>query len=240
MAVETAAGARQATAMPMSPWASDSLISTVVVAERCSTAPPSSSGTPIMVRPSWLAWVSSSGGAAQAVSASSAAGRRRSEPNSRTESRRRVCSSDGVRSNRSAACARGWRAGRESRCAAANVRPAVAAVRAPVFEAPWMRLVTGSRSPSRSIVPDEATRLSARSPTAIPRSAMFGGDAISLLRYHELVVTSFHVMLNVGVYLTIRLRADVLPANGSYGVLTVGSSCSFGARTDRRGRAPTG
>jgi hypothetical protein len=37
------------------------------------------------------------------------------------------------------------------------------------------------------MVPDEATRLSALSPTAMPRSAMFGGDAISLLRYHELL-----------------------------------------------------
>ena len=173
--------------MPMSPCASASLISTVVVAERCSTAPPSSSGTPIMVRPSSLAWVSSSSGAAQAVSASSAAGRRRSWPNSRTESRSRACSSDGVRSKRSEVRALGWRAGRDRRCAAAKLRPAVAAVRAPVLVAPWMRLVTGSRRPSRSMVPDEATRLSARSPTAMPRSAMFGDVAISLLRYHGLL-----------------------------------------------------
>ena len=57
----------------------------------------------------------------------------------------------------------------------------------PVLVAPWMRLVTGSRRPSRSMVPDEATRLSARSPTAMPRSAMFGDVAISLLRYHGLL-----------------------------------------------------
>src|SRR6201986_2035710 len=46
-----------------------------------------------------------------------------------------------------------------------------------------MRLVTGSRRPRRSMAPDEATRLRARNPTAMPRSAMFGGVAISLLRY---------------------------------------------------------
>src|SRR6185437_2853755 len=65
-----------------------------------------------------------------------------------------------------------------------------------------MRLVTGSRSPSRSIAPEEATRLSAFSPTAMPRSAMFGGEAICLPTIARVGVTSFHVMLNVVVYLT--------------------------------------
>ena len=77
IAVETPAGARHATAMPMSPWASASLISTEVTAERSSTAPPSCSGTPTIVRPSSFAWARSSVGAAQALSASWAAGRRR-------------------------------------------------------------------------------------------------------------------------------------------------------------------
>ena len=53
------------------------------------------------------------------------------------------CSSDGVRSKRSEVRAVGWRAGRDRRWAAAKVRPAVAAVRAVVLLAPWMRLVDG-------------------------------------------------------------------------------------------------
>ena len=52
------------------------------------------------------------------------------------------------------------------------------------------------------MVPDEATRLSARRPTAMPRSAMFGGVAISRPTIARFVVTSFHVMLNGGVYLS--------------------------------------
>ena len=108
-----------------------------VTAERCSTAPPSSSGTPTIVSPSSLAW-------AQQLGRRCAAPRRpprrrgaaRPSANSRTESRSICCSSVGVRSNRSVRPARGWRAGRERFCAAANVRPALAAVRAVVFEAP--------------------------------------------------------------------------------------------------------
>jgi hypothetical protein len=55
------------------------------------------------------------------------------------------------------------------------------------------------------MVPDEATRLSARSPTAMPRSAMFGVVAISPT-VSRVVVTSFDVMLNVAVYLTAGRR----------------------------------
>ena len=73
--------------MPMSPWARASLISTVVAAERSLTAPPSSSGTPIMVSPSSLAWASSSGGVAQSASLASATGRTRARAKSRVESR---------------------------------------------------------------------------------------------------------------------------------------------------------
>ena len=156
----------------MSPWASASLIRTVVAAERCSTAPPSSSGTPTMVRPSSPAWLSSSAGAAHASSAFRAAGRSRSSANSRTELRSMCCSSEGSRSKRSLRGARGWRAGRDRRWAAANVRPARAAVRPVVLLAPCRRRTAGSRRPRRSMAEEEATLLMARRPIAMLFSAI--------------------------------------------------------------------
>ena len=218
----------------MSPCASDSLISTDVTAERCSTAPPSSSGTPVMVRPSSLACESSSGGVALSASAASAAGRSLSRPKSRTDSRSMCCSSLGVRSKRSLRLARGWRAGRESFCAAANVRPACAAVRAVVFDASWRNFSAGSRSPIRSSRSDAARRFRARSPTAMLLSVKF---------------------CCVATYVRYTNRCDVKRCNAadiwahasSYIVLTRHSSSSRGdpdcgdpvdARADRRGRAP--
>lgn len=179
MAVETAAGASAATAKPMSPWASASLISNEGTAERSSRAPPSSSGTPTIVNPSSLAWLSSACGAAQSASACSAAGRIRCWAKSLTDSRSICCSSLGVRSNRSLRRARGWRAGFDSFWAAAKVRPARAAVRTEVLVAPWSRRSVGSRRPKRSTRPDDARRLSARRLTAIPRSARFSSRPIA-------------------------------------------------------------
>src|SRR5204863_177053 len=69
---------------------------------------------------------------------------------SRTDSCSICCSSVGVTSNRSVRPALGWRAGLERRCTAEKVRPALAAVRAVVFDAFSRNRSVGSRRPSRS------------------------------------------------------------------------------------------
>ena len=117
----------------MSPCASASATSTTVTAERSATAPPSSSGTPSMVRPSSAAWSSSSPGAPRRPRRRpAAAGRSSLAANSRNASRSICCSSVGVRSNSPLLEAGESRAGRPSLVAAVNVRPAAPAARKPL------------------------------------------------------------------------------------------------------------
>ncbi len=97
---------------------------------------------------------------------------------------------------------RGWRAGRDSFWAAANVRPARAAVRAVVFDAPCRNRSVGSTEPEpvdEIRGRDYAKRPQADGPAAVSE-VLLGGHRVSnsLSRFS---VTSFGVILNVAVYL---------------------------------------
>src|SRR5207244_12030922 len=85
-AVPTAPGASAANASPTSPSARASATSTAPRDQRSSNAPPSASGTPIIVMPSSELSANRASGAAHAASASSAAGSSRSAANERNDS----------------------------------------------------------------------------------------------------------------------------------------------------------
>ena len=210
----------------------------MVTAERSSTAPPSSSGTPTIVSPSSLAWASSSGGVAQASSAAWAAGRSLASAKSRTDSRSICCSSVGREVEQVAAPGRGWRAGLDSFWAAANVRPARAAVRTVVLEAPCRNALGGSRRPRRSMQVRcrEAVQARAGRPPC-PRRSRFcwdigGGGTITLNR------CDVRSMSEIDTGSSRRVsRANL----ASYGVpYAPARHPDRSARTDRRGRAAAG
>ena len=98
---------------------------------------------------------------------------------------------------------RGWRAGRDSCWAAANVRPARAAVRDRRLRGP-VEEALGRVAQAETV--DRARRRracsSARRPTAMPRSARFGEDIGLAPEDTRNDVTSFHVMLNGAVHWT--------------------------------------
>ena len=131
-AVATEPLARVATAMPRSPQASASATRVPVIAVRSSERPPSDSGTPRMGSPISLPAARTSGGVAQAVSASAAAGRTTSVASSVTTSTSICSSSVGVRSKTPLAGAAPGRVPALPRLpAVAKARPAVVAVRKP-------------------------------------------------------------------------------------------------------------
>ena len=155
----------------MSPWARASPIRTPVVAACSCMTPPSSSGTPSMLTPSSSTWASSSAGVARSASASWAAGRTFASAKSRTASWNICCSSSGVTSKRARGLPGARRAGRVSFCAALKVRPAAVAERKPLL-VPWKSArSTCLRTRIRSSRSEPASRLSARRPKPMLRSA---------------------------------------------------------------------
>ncbi len=131
-AVATAPFAMMATAMPRSPCASASATRVPVIAVRSSDSPPSDSGTPRMGSPISLPAASTSGGVAQAVSASAAAGRTMSVASWVTTSTSICSSSVGVRSKTPLVGVAPGRVPALPRLPAlAKARPAMVAVRKP-------------------------------------------------------------------------------------------------------------
>jgi hypothetical protein len=182
-AFATPAGARQATARPMSPWARASATSTPVVAERALPIPPSASGMPSIVTPSSaLDRFRTVSGAAHSESASAAAGRSSSAANSRVASVISFCSSVGVRSNRPRSAVVVGRAGRSCSAAAANVRLATPNDRNPTRLAVNTACSIGPRSRSLSITGARARRFRAASPKPIASRPLRFRPGMALLK----------------------------------------------------------
>ena len=125
-----------------------------------------------MLMPSSFAWASSSGGVEASLSACCAAGRTFASAKSRTASWNICCSSSGLTSKRLRGPPVLCRAGLPSFWAALKVRPAAVAVRNPFLLVLKTSRSTGLRMRIRSSRSEPASRLRARRPKPMLRSAI--------------------------------------------------------------------